>query len=209
MQREKTVHITQSYTSIAVLLCIIHVQNPLFVSSLFPLPFQEIPSEWHFELMMDRVIPVQLWAHYIEQLRTAQNIAVEDSVLLTFSLKNFVHALKAPKSFPKGTTEYDFWMWYSRNRTVVLSEKFPPMCPRSFCTISFSLHVYVDDVWWDPEQLQEDSRAYLRLLIGLFEMILAGADATHFRVLMKLFIKVRSSSFSGILFPLRRYCRVF
>ncbi|KAF0870433.1 HEAT repeat-containing protein 1 [Crocuta crocuta] len=108
----------------------------------------EIPSEWHFELMTDRVIPVQLWAHYIEQLRTAQNIAVEDSVLLTFSLKNFVHALKAPKSFPK------------------------------------------DDVWWDPEQLQEDSRAYLRLLIGLFEMILAGADATHFRVLMKLFIKV-------------------
>ncbi|XP_029787503.1 HEAT repeat-containing protein 1 isoform X1 [Suricata suricatta] len=108
----------------------------------------EIPSEWHFELMMDREMPVQLWAHYIKQLRTAQNIAVEDSVLLTFSLKIFIHALKAPKSFPK------------------------------------------DNVWWNPEQLREDSRAYLCLLIGLFEMILAGADAIHFRVLMKLFIKV-------------------
>uniref|UniRef100_A0A667HQ23 HEAT repeat-containing protein 1 n=1 Tax=Lynx canadensis TaxID=61383 RepID=A0A667HQ23_LYNCA len=108
----------------------------------------EIPSEWHFELMMDREIPVELWTHYIEQLNTAQNIAVEDSVLLIFSLKNFIHALKAPKSFPR------------------------------------------EDVWWDPEQLQEDSRAYVRLLIGLFETILTGADAVHFRVLMKLFIKV-------------------
>ncbi|XP_047680600.1 HEAT repeat-containing protein 1 isoform X2 [Prionailurus viverrinus] len=108
----------------------------------------EIPSEWHFELMMDREIPVELWTHYIEQLNTAQNIAVEDSVLLIFSLKNFIHALKAPKSFPR------------------------------------------EDVWWDPEQLQEDSRAYVCLLIGLFETILTGADAVHFRVLMKLFIKV-------------------
>uniref|UniRef100_A0A8C8XKJ4 HEAT repeat-containing protein 1 n=1 Tax=Panthera leo TaxID=9689 RepID=A0A8C8XKJ4_PANLE len=108
----------------------------------------EIPSEWHFELMMDREIPVELWTHYIEQLNTAQNIAVEDSVLLIFSLKNFIHALKAPKSFPR------------------------------------------EDVWWDPEQLREDSRAYVRLLIGLFETILTGADAVHFRVLMKLFIKV-------------------
>uniref|UniRef100_A0A8C0PXP5 HEAT repeat-containing protein 1 n=2 Tax=Canis lupus familiaris TaxID=9615 RepID=A0A8C0PXP5_CANLF len=108
----------------------------------------EISSEWHFELMMDREIPVQLWAHYIEQLNAAQRVVVEDSVLLIFSLKNFIHALKAPKSFPK------------------------------------------DDIWWNPEQLEEDSRAYLRLLIGLFEMILSGADAIHFRVMMKLFIKV-------------------
>ncbi|KAF3823874.1 hypothetical protein GH733_006878 [Mirounga leonina] len=108
----------------------------------------EIPSEWHFELMMDREIPVELWAHYIEQLNTARRVAVEDSVLLIFSLKNFIHALKAPKSFPK------------------------------------------DDIWWNPEQLKEDSRAFLHLFIGLFEMILSGADAIHFRVLMKLFIKV-------------------
>ncbi|XP_058398947.1 HEAT repeat-containing protein 1 isoform X3 [Diceros bicornis minor] len=108
----------------------------------------EIPSEWHFELMMDRGIPVKLWERYVEQLNTAQRVAVEDSVLLVFSLKNFIHALKAPKSFPK------------------------------------------DDIWWNPEQLKEDSRDYLHLLIGLFELILSGADAVHFRVLMKLFIKV-------------------
>ncbi|XP_032464226.1 HEAT repeat-containing protein 1 isoform X2 [Phocoena sinus] len=108
----------------------------------------EIPSEWNFELMMDRGIPLELWAHYVEQLRTARRIAVEDSVLLVFSLKNFIHALKAPKSFPK------------------------------------------DDTWWNPEQLKEDSRDYLCLLIGLFELVLSGADTVHFRVLMKLFMKV-------------------
>uniref|UniRef100_A0A8C3XDM0 HEAT repeat-containing protein 1 n=1 Tax=Catagonus wagneri TaxID=51154 RepID=A0A8C3XDM0_9CETA len=108
----------------------------------------EIPSEWHFELMIDRGTPLELWAHYIEQLKTAQRLAVEDSVLLVFALKNFIHALKAPKSFPKG------------------------------------------DRWWNPERLQEDSRDYLRLLLGLFELILGGSDAVHFRVLMKLFIKV-------------------
>ncbi|XP_040092233.1 HEAT repeat-containing protein 1-like isoform X1 [Oryx dammah] len=108
----------------------------------------EISPEWHFELMMDRGIPLELWAHYVKQLNTAQRIDVEDSVLLLFSLKNFIHTLKAPKSFPK------------------------------------------DDTWWNPEQLQEDSRDYLGLLIGLFETVLSGADAVHFRVLMKLFIKV-------------------
>lgn len=108
----------------------------------------DIPSEWHFELMMDRGTPLELWTHYIEQLKTVQRLAVEDSVLLVFALKNFIHALKAPKSFPKG------------------------------------------DRWWNPEQLQQDSRDYLRLLLGLFELILSSADAVHFRVLMKLFIKV-------------------
>uniref|UniRef100_A0A671G2F7 HEAT repeat-containing protein 1 n=1 Tax=Rhinolophus ferrumequinum TaxID=59479 RepID=A0A671G2F7_RHIFE len=107
----------------------------------------EIPSDWHIELMTDRGMPAELWAHYIQQVNTAQRIAVEDSVLLVFSLKNFIHTLKAPKSFPKG------------------------------------------DVWWSPEHLEEDSRDYLRLLIGLFETLLTGADAVHFRALMKLFIK--------------------
>ncbi|EHH15929.1 hypothetical protein EGK_02103 [Macaca mulatta] len=108
----------------------------------------EIPSEWHIELMLDRGIPAELWAHYVEELNSTQRMAVEDSVFLVFSLKNFIYALKAPKSFPKG------------------------------------------DIWWNPEQLKEDSRDYLHLLIGLFEMMLNGADAVHFRVLMKLFIKV-------------------
>ena len=51
---------------------------------------------------MDRGIPLELWAHYVRQLETAQQIAAEDSVLLLFSLKNFIRTLKAPKSFPKG-----------------------------------------------------------------------------------------------------------
>lgn len=185
-------------------------KTPSYLCSLFPLLFQEIPSEWHFELMMDREIPVELWAHYIKQLNLAQRVALEDSVLLIFALKNFIHALKGPKSFPKGRTKCDFWMWYSRKQLFspqlffVLSEKFPARVHISLFIISLSLHVHVDDIWWNPEQLKEDSRAYLRLLIGLFEMILSGTDATHFRVLMKLFIKVLGSSFSGILFPFRR-----
>uniref|UniRef100_A0A8D2D6B0 HEAT repeat-containing protein 1 n=1 Tax=Sciurus vulgaris TaxID=55149 RepID=A0A8D2D6B0_SCIVU len=108
----------------------------------------EIPSEWHPELMLDKGLPEELWVHYIEQLHSAQRVAVEDSVLLIFSLKNFIYALKAPKSFPK------------------------------------------DDTWWNPECLEEDGRHYLHLLTGLFEVILGGADAVHFRVLMKLLMKV-------------------
>ncbi|XP_070257449.1 HEAT repeat-containing protein 1 isoform X2 [Myotis yumanensis] len=90
------------------------------------------------------------------QVRTAQRIAVEDSVLLLFSLKNFIHALKAPKSFPKG------------------------------------------GVWWNPDRLEEDGRDYLRLLVGLFEIMLSGADSAHFRVLMKLFMKVHLEDVSQL-----------
>uniref|UniRef100_A0A2I3RDF0 HEAT repeat-containing protein 1 n=1 Tax=Pan troglodytes TaxID=9598 RepID=A0A2I3RDF0_PANTR len=122
----------------------------------------EIPSEWHIELMLDRGIPVELWAHYVEELNSTQRVAVEDSVFLVFSLKKFIYALKAPKSFPKG------------------------------------------DIWWNPEQLKEDSRDYLHLLIGLFEMMLNGADAVHFRVLMKLFIKVHLED----VFQLFKFCSV-
>ncbi|KAK1328037.1 hypothetical protein QTO34_012459 [Cnephaeus nilssonii] len=116
----------------------------------------EVPPEWHAELVLDRGMPVQLWAHYIQQASTAHRIAVEDSVLLLFSLKNFIHALKMPKSFPKG------------------------------------------GVWWNPDRLEEDGRDYLCLLLGLFEIILSGADSTHFRVLMKLFIKVHLEDVSQL-----------
>ncbi|KAM5235768.1 HEAT repeat-containing protein 1 [Ctenodactylus gundi] len=108
----------------------------------------EIPSEWHPELMLDRGLPQKLWAHYTEQVPRAHRVTVEDSVLLVFSLKNFIYALKAPKSFPKG------------------------------------------DTWWNPEHLEEDSRHYLCLLSGLFALLLRGAEAAHFRVLMKLLMKV-------------------
>ncbi|KAK2499157.1 hypothetical protein MC885_011626 [Smutsia gigantea] len=125
-----------------------HFPFAIRVFSLLQKRIKKLESIITAVLMMDRGIPVELWAHYIEQLNNAQRIAVEDSVLLVFSLKNFIHALKPPKSFPK------------------------------------------DDIWWNPAQLQEDSRSYLQLLIGLFEMVLSGADAVHFRILMKLFIKV-------------------
>ncbi|XP_005071842.1 HEAT repeat-containing protein 1 [Mesocricetus auratus] len=108
----------------------------------------EIPPEWHLELMLNRGLPEELWTHYVQQLRCAQRVAVEDSVLLVFSLKCFIFALKAPKSFPTGAT------------------------------------------WWNPEQLDDDSRHYLHLLIGVFEMLLNISDAMHSRVLMRLIMKV-------------------
>ncbi|XP_059119394.1 HEAT repeat-containing protein 1 [Peromyscus eremicus] len=108
----------------------------------------EIPSEWHLELMLNRGLPEELWEHYVQQLHKAQRVAVEDSILLVFSLKCFIFALKTPKSFPSGAT------------------------------------------WWNPEQLDDDSRHYLHLLIGVFEMLLEASDAMHFRVLMRLIMKV-------------------
>ncbi|XP_036611135.1 HEAT repeat-containing protein 1 isoform X1 [Trichosurus vulpecula] len=47
-----------------------------------------------------------------------------------------------------------------------------------------------DDKWWNPELMKEDSRDYLHLLIQIFEVIIAGADALHFRVLMRLLLEV-------------------
>lgn len=70
-----------------------------------------MPSEWHSELLRDRGIPAQLWAHYVQQVNAAQWMAAEDSVLLVFSLKNFIYALKAPKSFPKGRTRCEPFEW--------------------------------------------------------------------------------------------------
>lgn len=48
-------------------------------------------------------------------------------------------------------------------------------------------------MWWNPERLDEDSRHYLCLLIGLFEMLLEVSGAMHFRVLMRLIVKVCGS----------------
>ncbi|XP_074079057.1 HEAT repeat-containing protein 1 isoform X2 [Macrotis lagotis] len=47
-----------------------------------------------------------------------------------------------------------------------------------------------DDKWWNPEHMKEDSRDYLHLLIQIFEIIVASADALHFKILMRLFLKV-------------------
>lgn len=89
--------------------------------------------------MTDRGMPAELWAHYIQQVNTAQRIAVEDSVLLVFSLKNFIHTLKAPKSFPKGRTRCGFGMWYleswsiGRMTVVCRGCKGPAVCWRKSC----------------------------------------------------------------------------
>lgn len=53
-------------------------------------------------------------------------------------------------------------------------------------------------MWWNPEQLDEDSRHYLHLLIGIFEMLLEVSDAMHFRVLIRLIMKVLGSLLTGI-----------
>lgn len=159
---------------------------------------------------MDRGMPEQLWAHYIEQLNTAHRIAVEDSVLLVFLLKIFIHALKAPKSFPKGKTSCESLGCGTLEKSGIhastilfLNENSPAV----YLCVIFFLLIHADDQWWNPEQLEEDSRNYLHLLIGLFELILDGAEATHFRVLMKVFIKVKESSSQNIILPLRGHCR--
>ncbi|XP_038616880.1 HEAT repeat-containing protein 1 [Tachyglossus aculeatus] len=43
--------------------------------------------------------------------------------------------------------------------------------------------------WWNPERLSEDGRDYVRLLVGLFGVLLGGGDAFHFRLLMRLFLQ--------------------
>ncbi|KAH0507192.1 HEAT repeat-containing protein 1 [Microtus ochrogaster] len=108
----------------------------------------EIPSEWHLELMLNRGLPEELWARYVQQLHRAQKVTMEEAILLIFSLKCFIFTLKAPKSFP------------------------------------------TDATWWNPEQLDDDSRCYLHLLIGVFELLLEFSDTMHFRVLMSLIMKV-------------------
>uniref|UniRef100_A0A8C3TAF6 HEAT repeat-containing protein 1 n=1 Tax=Chelydra serpentina TaxID=8475 RepID=A0A8C3TAF6_CHESE len=51
-----------------------------------------------------------------------------------------------------------------------------------------------DETWWNPESLNEKSREYLHLLLGLFDIIVSraseGADALQFRALLSLLFKV-------------------
>ncbi|XP_028903501.1 HEAT repeat-containing protein 1 [Ornithorhynchus anatinus] len=61
-------------------------------------------------------------------------------------------------------------------RSFVLALKPPRSFPRG-------------EPWWDPERLSQDGRDYLRILVGLFEVLLGGGGAVHFRLLMRLFLK--------------------
>nr|XP_032630936.1 HEAT repeat-containing protein 1 [Chelonoidis abingdonii] len=51
-----------------------------------------------------------------------------------------------------------------------------------------------DETWWNPENLNEQSREYLHLLLWLFDLIVSGAsegaDALQFRALLSLLFKV-------------------
>ena len=166
--------------------------------------------------MMDRGIPLELWAHYVKQLETAQQIAMEDSVLLLFSLKNFIHTLKAPKSFPKGRTgceslECDTVENWSIDFTVffVLNEKFPAVYSRKLmCHFPFSSHPrrwYVVESWAAARRQQGlPASAHWALWDGsqwCWCHSFSGSDET--------FHKGTRSSFSDILFHWRWYYRLF
>ncbi|XP_015678298.1 HEAT repeat-containing protein 1 [Protobothrops mucrosquamatus] len=47
-----------------------------------------------------------------------------------------------------------------------------------------------DEVWWNPETLNSNSKDYLHLLLGLFDIVIRGASegfyAGHFRAMMRL-----------------------
>ncbi|ETE69404.1 HEAT repeat-containing protein 1, partial [Ophiophagus hannah] len=51
-----------------------------------------------------------------------------------------------------------------------------------------------DEVWWNPETLNADSKDYLHLLLGLFDIVVRGASegfcAGHFRAMMRLLFEV-------------------
>ncbi|XP_069708454.1 HEAT repeat-containing protein 1 isoform X1 [Phaenicophaeus curvirostris] len=51
-----------------------------------------------------------------------------------------------------------------------------------------------EETWWNPESLNQDSKDYLHLLLGLFDLLVCGAsegsDAVQYRALMNLLLKV-------------------
>ncbi|NXB80217.1 HEAT1 protein, partial [Donacobius atricapilla] len=59
--------------------------------------------------------------------------------------------------------------------------------------------------WWNPESLRQDTRNYLHLLLGLFDLLVSGAsegsDALQYRALMNLLFKVHLKN-SDVLFKL-------
>ncbi|XP_014122912.2 HEAT repeat-containing protein 1 [Zonotrichia albicollis] len=55
--------------------------------------------------------------------------------------------------------------------------------------MSFVKEIY----WWNPESLKQDSREYLHIILGLFDLLVSGAsegrDALQYRALMNLLFK--------------------
>lgn len=54
--------------------------------------------------------------------------------------------------------------------------------------------IFLEETWWNPESLNQDSQDYLHLLLGLFDLLVCGAsegsNAVQYRVLMNLLLKV-------------------
>lgn len=53
---------------------------------------------------------------------------------------------------------------------------------------------FLEESWWNPESLNQDSQDYLHLLLGLFDLLVSGAsegsNALQYRALMNLLFKV-------------------
>uniref|UniRef100_A0A8C3DLP0 HEAT repeat-containing protein 1 n=1 Tax=Corvus moneduloides TaxID=1196302 RepID=A0A8C3DLP0_CORMO len=72
---------------------------------------------------------------------------------------------------------------------LLVSEGVPvdPLCLN--CNLYF-----LEESWWNPESLNQDSQDYLHLLLGLFDLLVSGAsegsNALQYRALMNLLFKV-------------------
>uniref|UniRef100_A0A8B9I8I5 HEAT repeat-containing protein 1 n=1 Tax=Anser brachyrhynchus TaxID=132585 RepID=A0A8B9I8I5_9AVES len=66
-------------------------------------PAEEIPSNWSIETTQESLVPMDLLTAYIEKLDSDQTVDAEESAMFVFLLKSFIHHLKPPSSFPKGT----------------------------------------------------------------------------------------------------------
>uniref|UniRef100_A0A8B9EHK4 HEAT repeat-containing protein 1 n=1 Tax=Anser cygnoides TaxID=8845 RepID=A0A8B9EHK4_ANSCY len=65
-------------------------------------PAEETPSNWSIETTQESLVPMDLLTAYIEKLDSDQTVDAEESAMFVFLLKNFIHHLKPPSSFPKG-----------------------------------------------------------------------------------------------------------
>uniref|UniRef100_A0A8B9EH72 HEAT repeat-containing protein 1 n=1 Tax=Anser cygnoides TaxID=8845 RepID=A0A8B9EH72_ANSCY len=67
-------------------------------------PAEETPSNWSIETTQESLVPMDLLTAYIEKLDSDQTVDAEESAMFVFLLKNFIHHLKPPSSFPKEGT---------------------------------------------------------------------------------------------------------
>uniref|UniRef100_A0A8C3P1E3 HEAT repeat-containing protein 1 n=1 Tax=Cyanoderma ruficeps TaxID=181631 RepID=A0A8C3P1E3_9PASS len=65
--------------------------------------------------------------------------------------------------------------------------------PMHLLCLNYFFH-FLEESWWNPESLHQDSQDYLHLLLGLFDLLVSGAsersNALQYRALMNLLFKV-------------------